>query len=1111
MIAKIISGNKPISMVLYNENKVIKGDAIRLSSQGFFIENAKVFTATFSELIKESDVGDTTRHISLSLPPGENCTPEQFSSIAKDYLSELGYGQQPYVVYLHQDRPHAHIHIVTVNIDAEGKKISDFYEKKRSQQITRKLEVRYNLTPVDSFKTSVNSTVLIKPDKQLEYKDLFEKKGIGSLVGRATQEIKENYRPTNYSDIKRLLEFRGIEATIIQNEDRSVKGVQFGILDQPNIKPIFSSDLYHNFSNTYLEKVFASNIKFKDSLDTSILEKKINNVLKTASQFNTNDFTIALKARGVEPVFDRYKDGKVYGLSFLDIESGCIFKATEINRKFSYNQLSKIISNEFTTDTALKDSKALNSIISEVYFESYNEWKNQQNRSTSQSLFIDKADVSNLIKEKLPMIDPELISEFVVNKTKNFMIYEAFSKLLNDQYRDIAHELSIEEIHKSIAGRPEYQKYLELVGVEKVLSSITLFKQTRVDINNAALRRPAIEQIIQDYKTYLKEKLPDADLAQFFVGGQNAKDDLTDFIIASPHYKEHPVSEQELLLKDILSKAIWDGEDKGLADKVKRSILKEANDLIKESYNESRSSGQSLGDYYRLLLKGDNLSDKMQLRPEVRFITSKLALLDKPGLFDQTSEKVYQNLQIELQEKAENADRSDLIRNELQKYYALLNTGDEKIPLSEIIENPANLDGFKSHLNSLYENSSIAPDYLNKLNTEAEKALIWDKDNRVVPLKIQEAIQSQIKSLVDHELNLSRHEKKPDSAVFKSLSEDLVLNTIFKNSSGFDKINDFAIELKFPGDLQKLIDQSIEYAKDQMPGRYERAKRQEFIKPHLITYYEEFKKRDTSLLRSEVIENKADLNEFFERIKKEIGLTDFTPDQKHLVLSEALTKLQFDKENRIIPLKIEESIQAVIKKEVNNGKIGNLSNAEVYRLLSQDGYLSSVFLKSPDHLALREYVMNFAKVDQYEQELPKIMDRIVAGLPKKADETALTKFINTHIQRTYNNQFKEFGIKKESVYINTNLHKQTLMPSVQQIPAVQEALKLMASRYPEFDSLKFLDDLNDRFITFKHDRLIDIMNKEDQNKSGITDVLDVFGASNTGNNIKKKKKKGRNL
>ena len=57
--------------------------------------------------------------------PDDRLSDEDFDPIlARDYPDKLGFGEQPYVIYKHEDIDRHHIHIVTVNVSEEGKRLN---------------------------------------------------------------------------------------------------------------------------------------------------------------------------------------------------------------------------------------------------------------------------------------------------------------------------------------------------------------------------------------------------------------------------------------------------------------------------------------------------------------------------------------------------------------------------------------------------------------------------------------------------------------------------------------------------------------------------------------------------------------------------------------------------------------------------------------------------------------------------------------------------------------------------------------------------------------------------------------------------------------------------
>ena len=153
MIAKISATENLGGALGYNFKKVEKGEANILLAAELYQSKEGRYTmedvlADMEALIpKNCRTKKTVFHCSLNPHPDEKLSDERLTQIAKEYMEALGYGKQPYIVFKHNDIAREHIHIVSLRIDGEGKKINDKFEKRRSKQITDALERKFGLIP----------------------------------------------------------------------------------------------------------------------------------------------------------------------------------------------------------------------------------------------------------------------------------------------------------------------------------------------------------------------------------------------------------------------------------------------------------------------------------------------------------------------------------------------------------------------------------------------------------------------------------------------------------------------------------------------------------------------------------------------------------------------------------------------------------------------------------------------------------------------------------------------------------------------------------------------------------------------------------------------------
>lgn len=217
MIAKISSTENLGGALGYNFKKVEKEEASVLLAQGLYQNKEGTYTmaevfADMQALIPEKcRTKKTVFHCSLNPHPDEKLSDETLTLIAKDYMEALGYGKQPYIVFKHSDIAREHIHIVSLRVDGEGRKLNDRFEKRRSKLITDVLERKYNLIPsskvtnremeevskIDTTKGNIKEQVasaLRMVLKHYKFCSLGELNAILSAYNLAVEEVKTEFR-----------------------------------------------------------------------------------------------------------------------------------------------------------------------------------------------------------------------------------------------------------------------------------------------------------------------------------------------------------------------------------------------------------------------------------------------------------------------------------------------------------------------------------------------------------------------------------------------------------------------------------------------------------------------------------------------------------------------------------------------------------------------------------------------------------------------------------------------------------------------------------------------------------------------------------------------------
>jgi hypothetical protein len=99
-------------------------------------------------------LGKAVAHFSLSLNPEDRPVSDiEMSSMADDFLKEMGFVDVPYVVVRHADSHFQHFHIAALRISyRDSTVISDKNDFRKAEVAARKLETKYGLIPLDLSK-----------------------------------------------------------------------------------------------------------------------------------------------------------------------------------------------------------------------------------------------------------------------------------------------------------------------------------------------------------------------------------------------------------------------------------------------------------------------------------------------------------------------------------------------------------------------------------------------------------------------------------------------------------------------------------------------------------------------------------------------------------------------------------------------------------------------------------------------------------------------------------------------------------------------------------------------------------------------------------------------
>ena len=318
MIAKISATENLGGALGYNYKKVAKGEANILLAAELYQSKEGRYTmedvlADMEALIpKNCRTKKMVFHCSLNPHPDEKLSDETLTKIAKEYMKALGYGKQPYIVFRHNDIAREHIHIVSLRIDGEGKKINDKFEKRRSKKITDALEKRFGLIP--------SSKVADKAVEETPKIDTTQ----GNIKEQVTSVIRmvlKHYRFCSLGELNAILSAYNLAVEEVKTEFRGKKydGLVYVPTDDKGGKastPIHASDIGRGMGYTAVQNRIQ---KSKQAIKPLIpaIRHRILEVMCSSPQ-TEKALQQRLEEQGLRAVIRKNESGRIYGITFID-------------------------------------------------------------------------------------------------------------------------------------------------------------------------------------------------------------------------------------------------------------------------------------------------------------------------------------------------------------------------------------------------------------------------------------------------------------------------------------------------------------------------------------------------------------------------------------------------------------------------------------------------------------------------------------------------------------------------------------------------------------------------------------------------------------------------
>lgn len=340
MVAKITVGTSLYGALAYNGMKVNEGEGKLLAVNKVFDDGSGRVDIARAEQDFKRYMPENVRtrnkviHISLNPHPDDRLTDMEMEQLAREYLEKLGYSDQPYLIFKHEDINRHHLHIVSVNVDEHGRRLNKDFIHRRSKRITTELEKKYGLHPADRRQH--------RHDNPLRKVDASQ----GDVKRQVTNTVKAvmaAYKFRTMGEYRALLSLYNVtvEETRGMAGGREYHGLVYSATDDAGNKvgnPFKASRIGKSVGYEAVRRRFEySKTHIRDKRPADMTRKTVAAAL--ARTYRKETFIALLKAKGVDVVIRHTDEGRIYGATFIDHRTGCVLNGSHLGKEFSANAL----------------------------------------------------------------------------------------------------------------------------------------------------------------------------------------------------------------------------------------------------------------------------------------------------------------------------------------------------------------------------------------------------------------------------------------------------------------------------------------------------------------------------------------------------------------------------------------------------------------------------------------------------------------------------------------------------------------------------------------------------------------------------------------------------
>lgn len=352
MVVKIQPAAASVSRAVdYNEEKVAEGSAQVIFSSN--INDLKDIMASFAPYENAARARNLSFHTSFN-PSEEDLkrmSQEDVKNFIKEWMERMGYGNQPYIIYEHDDIGRKHYHVVSIRSDIDGKKIDEWQERKRSLAIIKELAEKYKYK-VGRDKTDdrrkMDTIENVRGQKDIRPVERFNPDN--GPVAQQIERLASNamaYHFTTMNQYVLLMREMGVQVDIEEHRRGKIKMYYSGI-DSAKREVCTVRIESRKLKVAKYDEIKTHNEECKSEVRRK--EKiRVGRLASFCLKYSTSKlhYDRMLRKQNIVVKYSFDSNDKLMGATYIDHQTRCVFKASELKKHLKPEDIDTKITKEW--------------------------------------------------------------------------------------------------------------------------------------------------------------------------------------------------------------------------------------------------------------------------------------------------------------------------------------------------------------------------------------------------------------------------------------------------------------------------------------------------------------------------------------------------------------------------------------------------------------------------------------------------------------------------------------------------------------------------------------------------------------------------------------------